>query len=102
LVAENRAPISRAIAQLEGAAGAIEKLAVSGDELVSNNERKLNSAISDLKVSSENLKITSTYAKIFIRSLSQRPSQLIWGTSKPPPLPSEQQILRSSAVLPAQ
>jgi ABC-type transporter Mla subunit MlaD len=102
LVADNRVPISRAIAQLEGAAGAIEKLAVSGDKLVSNNERKLNSVISDLKVSSENLKITSTYAKIFIRSLSQRPSQLIWGTSKPPPLPSEQQILRSSTVLPAQ
>ena len=65
-----------------------------------NNEKKLNAVISDFKVTSENLKVTSTYAKILIRSLSQRPSQLIWGTSKPPPLPSEQQILRSSKPLP--
>ncbi len=101
LVADNKVPISRAISQLEGAASALEKLATSGDKLVLNNEKKINSTISDLKVSSENLKVTSTYAKIFLRNLSERPSQLIWGNRKPPILPSEQQILRSSKALPA-
>jgi ABC-type transporter Mla subunit MlaD len=99
LIAENKAPISEAIIQLDEAALALEKLATNGNKLVGNNEKKLTTAISDFKVTSENLKITSTYAKILIRSLSQRPSQLIWGSSKPPPLPSEQQILRSSAPL---
>ena len=101
LIADNKAPISQAILQLDKSASAIEKLATSGNKLVVNNEKKLNALISDFKVSSENLKVTSTYAKILIRSLSQRPSQLIWGTSRPPPLPSEQQILQSTRPLPA-
>ena len=101
LIADNKAPISQAILQLDKSASAIEKLATSGNKLVVNNEKKLNALISDFKVSSENLKVTSTYAKILVRSLSQRPSQLIWGTSRPPPLPSEQQILQSTRPLPA-
>jgi ABC-type transporter Mla subunit MlaD len=100
LIADNKEPISRAIQQLDKSASALGKLASDGSNLVANNEKKLNAVISDFKVTSENLKVTSTYAKILIRSLSQRPSQLIWGTSKPPPLPSEQQILRSSKPLP--
>ena len=92
LIADNKEPISQAIRQLDKSAAALEKLATNGNNLVANNEKKLNAVISDFKVTSENLKVTSTYAKILIRSLSQRPSQLIWGTSKPPPLPSEQQI----------
>jgi ABC-type transporter Mla subunit MlaD len=101
LVADNRIPISQAVSQLANSASAFEKLAASGNRLVVNNEKKLTATISDFKVTSENLKITATYAKILIRSLSQRPSQLIWGNSKPPVLPSEQEILRSSAPLPA-
>jgi ABC-type transporter Mla subunit MlaD len=101
LIAENRAPISQAILQLDNSAAALEKLATSGNKLVASNEKKLNALISDFKVTSENLKVTSTYAKILIRSLSQRPSQLLWGTSKPPALPSEQQILQSSRPLPS-
>jgi ABC-type transporter Mla subunit MlaD len=101
LIAENRAPISQAILQLDKSAAALEKLATSGNKLVASNEKKLNALISDFKVTSENLKVTSTYAKILIRSLSQRPSQLLWGTSKPPVLPSEQQILQSSKPLPS-
>jgi ABC-type transporter Mla subunit MlaD len=100
LIAENKAPLSQAILQLDKSSAALEKLATSGNNLVANNEKKLNALISDFKVTSENLKVTSTYAKILIRSLSQRPSQLIWGTSKPPPLPSEQQILQSSRPVP--
>jgi ABC-type transporter Mla subunit MlaD len=100
LIADNKEPISQAIRQLDRSAAALEKLATNGNNLVANNEKKLSAVISDFKVTSENLKVTSTYAKILIRSLSQRPSQLIWGTSKPPPLPSEQQILRSSKPLP--
>ena len=101
LIADNKAPLSSAISQLGNSASSFATLANTGNKLIAGNEKKLSSAISDLKVTSENLKVTSTYSKILIRSLSQRPSQLIWGTSKPPALPSEQQILRSPGPLPA-
>lgn len=101
LIADNKAPLSSAISQLGNSASSFATLANTGNKLIAGNEKKLSSAISDLKVTSENLRVTSTYSKILIRSLSQRPSQLIWGTSKPPALPSEQQILRSPGPLPA-
>ena len=94
-------PLSSAISQLGNSASSFATLANTGNKLIADNEKKLSSTISDLKVTSENLRVTSTYSKILIRSLSQRPSQLIWGTSKPPALPSEQQILRSPGPLPA-
>jgi ABC-type transporter Mla subunit MlaD len=100
LISENKAPLSNAISQLGSSASAFATLANSGNKLIDGNEKKISSAMSDLKVTSENLKVTSTYSKILIRSLSQRPSQLIWGTSKPPALPSEQEILRSPRPLP--
>ncbi len=73
----------------------------NGNKLIINNEKKLTGAFSDLKVTSENLKVTSTYTKILVRSLSQKPSQLLWGNSKPPALPSEQEIIRATKPIPA-
>lgn len=101
LVADNKAPISQAILQLDRSAGAIERLATKGSDLVASNEKRLNALISDLKVTSQNLKVTSTYTKIFFYSVLQRPTKLIWGTRRPPVVPSEQEILESSTPLPA-
>ena len=101
LIAENRTPLTRAITQLDKSAAAFEAVATNANRLILNNEKKLASAISDFSVTSQNLKITSTYTRILIRSLTQRPSQLIWGTRKPPTLPSKEEILRSRSPLPA-
>jgi ABC-type transporter Mla subunit MlaD len=101
LIAENRAPLTRAITQLEKSAGAFEAVATSANRLLVQNEKKLASAISDFNVTSQNLKITSTYTRILIRSLTQRPSQLIWGTRRPPVLPSKEEILRNPSPLPS-
>ena len=108
LLADNREPITRTLAKLEAAgarleaAGAeFEELAGSAKQLVADNQKNLTATLSDFRTTSENLKVTSTYAKILIQSLSKRPSQLIWGASKPPPLPSEQEILRTTRPLPA-
>jgi ABC-type transporter Mla subunit MlaD len=100
LVAENRDPISRTITRLEKSAGAFEGVATNANRLILNNEKKLASTISDFNVTSQNLKITSTYTRILIRSLAQRPSQLIWGNRRPPVLPSREEILRSPSPLP--
>ena len=95
LIADNKESITRAVVRLDKAATAIEQLAARGDSLFVNNERKITFTLSDFRVTAENLKVTSTYAKFLIRSLAQRPSQLLWGNSRPPLLPSEQEILQA-------
>ena len=95
LLAENKAPAGRAIARLDSAAGSLESLAKKGEAVVRDNEKNISRAITDLRVTAENLKVTSTYSKFLLRDLAERPTRLIWGSGKPPDLPSEQQILRS-------
>lgn len=99
LIAETKAPITRTVGQLEKTTGTLDALATRANALVVNNEKSLNTAIADAKVTLENLKVTSTYTKILARNLTLRPSQLIWG-GKPPPLPSEREILRSARPIP--
>lgn len=102
LIAETKEPITRTITRLDTAAGSIDQLATKATGLVTNNEKKLTSTISDFKVIAENFKVTSTYTKILARNLTLRPSQLVWGGGKPPPLPSEQEILRAVRPIPAE
>jgi ABC-type transporter Mla subunit MlaD len=101
LVAENKEPLARAITQLDKSVDAFEAVATNANRFILNNEKKLASTISDFNITSQNLKITSTYTRILIRRLTQHPSQLLWGTRKPPTLPSKEEILRSSSPLPA-
>lgn len=100
LIAENKEPISRTVGRLDKAAGSLDQLATRANSLVVNNEKKLNSTVANLTVIAENFKVTSTYVKILARNLTLRPSQLVWG-GKPPPLPSEQEILRATGPIPA-
>lgn len=100
LLADNKAQITSAISKLDKAAGAAEQLATRGNNFVAANEKKLTGTFSDLKVTVENFKITSTYTKILIRNLNLKPSQLLWGTARPPTLPSELEILRSQKPIP--
>lgn len=95
LLSENKTVISSTLGTFDKAAKSIDQLATRGNVLIRDNEKRINSTLLDIKVSTENLKVTSTYAKILIRSLAQRPSQLIWGSGKPPLMPSERDILRS-------
>jgi phospholipid/cholesterol/gamma-HCH transport system substrate-binding protein len=100
LVAENRAPLTRTILQLDKSASAIERLATRSNDFVASNEKKLSALISDLSITSQNLKVTTTYSKIFFWSVLQRPTKLIWGTRRPPAIPSQQEILESSKPFP--
>ena len=102
LIADTKEPIVRTIGRLDVAAGSIDQLANKANSLVANNEKKLTATINDFKVISENFKVTSTYTKILARNLTLRPSQLVWGGGKPPPLPSEQEILRAVRPIPAE
>lgn len=99
LIQENRQPIKITIEKLNTATGSLDQLAKRGDTLLRNNEKKITSSIANLDVSLENFKVTSTYLKILTRNLTLKPTQLIWG-GKPPPLPSEQEILKARGPLP--
>ncbi|MFZ4775098.1 MAG: MlaD family protein [Terrimicrobiaceae bacterium] len=95
LLGDNKAGIERAIDHLDSAASSVESLAKKGEALVRDNEKNLSSSLSGLRITSDNLKVTTTYSKFLLRDLAERPSRLIWGGGKPPSLPSEQQILQS-------
>lgn len=100
LIADNKAGISRAVVRIDSAAGSMDSLAKKGEAFVQDNTKTLAATISGLRVTAENLKVTSTYSKILLRDLSERPSRLIWGGGKPPALPSQQEILQARQPLP--
>lgn len=100
LIVENRQPLKSTIQKLDAASGSLDQLAKRGDGLLRANEKNISVMVSDFKVSSENLKVTSTYLKILSRNLTLRPSQLIWGPGKAPPLPSQSEILKARGPMP--
>ena len=70
-------------------------------KLLGENEADLHNSVANLKVISENLKVVSTYAKSLTGTLAQTPWRLVWG-GKTPPLPSEEEILKSKTPVPIQ
>jgi ABC-type transporter Mla subunit MlaD len=97
LLADNKAGVTRAVARLDSAAGAVEVLAKKGESVVRDNEKGISRTVAGLRVSSENLRVTTTYSKILLRDLAERPSRLLWGGGRPPVLPTERQILEAPA-----
>ena len=95
LLSDNKARIEHAINRLDSAANSFDSLAKKGEDLLQDNEKNLTTTISGFRVTSENLKVTSTYSRFLLRDLSEHPSRLIWGGGKPPALPSQQEILQS-------
>jgi len=95
LLAENREPLRKAVASLESAATTTVGAAARAEKLIRDNEGNLQATLRDLQVSSQNLKLLTTYGKILTRSLAERPQQIIWGPRRRPnELPSEAEILR--------
>ncbi|MEX1117424.1 MAG: MlaD family protein [Terrimicrobiaceae bacterium] len=107
LVSENRAPINRAITGLEKTSTSLEQtsrsfesLANQGTEMLKSTDKNLSATLGDLKVTSQNAKIATTFARILALRLAQNPSQLVWGTKTPPPLPTDREILLSPKPIP--
>jgi ABC-type transporter Mla subunit MlaD len=100
LIQENRPPLTRAIASLESTSTSLQTFATKGSNLIASNEKNIATAVVDLKVSSQNAKVATTYARILALRLAQNPSQLVWGTKTPPPLPTMQEILKTPKPLP--
>jgi len=100
LISETREPLSATLGRLEKASATLDRLASNADGLIEANRpaadaaiRDIRAAAIDLKGTAENARVATTFAKILARQLAQHPSQLVWGTARPPTLPSEQEIL---------
>lgn len=99
LLADNKDRIGRAVVRIDSAAGSIDSLAKKGEAIMRDNEGNLNRSLASIRISSENLKVTSTYSKFLLKNLAERPNRLLWG-SRPPNLPTEQEILNSRQPIP--
>lgn len=102
LVEQNRKTITDTVTKLHSASSDLESFAGRADRLVRDTERPLVTTLGDFKITVENLKVTSTYAKFLLNDLAERPSRLIWGGGKAPTLPSERRILESRKPVPVE
>ncbi len=101
ILADNKTLVGDTLAKANAAAGRLDDFATSANRLVRENERPFGKTLADFRITAENLKVTSTYAKFLLNEIAARPSRLIWG-GRPPQLPTEQEILRSSKPLPVE
>jgi ABC-type transporter Mla subunit MlaD len=63
--------------------------------LMTNTDKQLSGRMQELAVVLQNLKVASTHAKALTKAIGEKPNRLIF-SGKPQPLPSEQEILRST------
>jgi ABC-type transporter Mla subunit MlaD len=70
------------------------------DTLVAGQDGKWDQTISDLRVTLQNLKVTSAYLKIFSDRVGREPWRLVWGTRRNPEIPTPEEILKTNAPLP--
>jgi len=76
-----------------------DELAKHANSMLGENQANLQNSVANLRVIAENLKVVSTYAKSLTATLAQTPWRLIWG-GKTPPLPPEEEILKSKKSIP--
>ncbi|MEO8206554.1 MAG: MlaD family protein [Chthoniobacterales bacterium] len=96
---DTKTPAQNTLVKVEDAAKRLQSLSQSAEAMVKNNEKDLRSSISNLNVTMQNLKVTSTYTKTLSQTLAERPSILIWG-NRNLPIPSQQEILKSNRPIP--
>jgi ABC-type transporter Mla subunit MlaD len=99
LIREVHDPMRRAVADIEKAAAALERLSTDGSRLIASTEPNLAALISELRTTAQNAKVAATYARIFTRSITRNPAQLLWGTRRPPQLPSTEEILSTKGPI---
>lgn len=101
MLREIRPGVRETISRLEAAARSLEQLGARGAHFVSANEKEAAQLLDDLRGTAQNAKIAATWLRIWVASLARHPSQLLWGTRRPPTLPTEQEILQSPEPIPA-
>jgi ABC-type transporter Mla subunit MlaD len=70
------------------------------DQTILTNQANLAQLIAELRVTAQNLKVATTYAKALTSSLGSKPSRIIWGIGETK-LPTEKEILESTNPVPS-
>lgn len=78
----------------------LQKSLASVNDLVKGTDKQISGRMGELSVVLQNLKVVSTHAKTLSKTLAEKPNRLIFGGGKPPMLPSEQEIIRSTKPVP--
>jgi virulence factor Mce-like protein len=91
-IKEDLRKLSRALDELSGTLD-------SADKLMTSTDKQIVARMAELSVVLQNLKVASTHAKALTKSLGEKPNRIIF-SGKPVPLPSEQEILRSTRPVP--
>jgi ABC-type transporter Mla subunit MlaD len=88
------------VSRTDAVVGRTDELLSRIDGLVAGQDGKWAETAGDLRVTLQNLKVTSTYLKIFSDRVSREPWRLVWGTRRTQEIPTPEEILRSRAPLP--
>jgi ABC-type transporter Mla subunit MlaD len=91
--------IKRDLEKLEAALDALGKTMGTADQMLTSTDKQLSARMQELSVVLQNLKVATTHAKALTKSLGEKPNRIIF-SGKPQPLPSEQEILRSTKPVP--
>ena len=91
-------------AELPGLLVKIDSVLAGGESLMQSvgtpeAKAQVQRLLSNLKVVSDNLKVTTTYTKALTATLAERPSSLLWGGT-PNKVPTEKEILDSNKPVP--
>ncbi len=69
------------------------------NQLIGDNEEELQKTLKELRVVTQNLKVTTTYAKSLTGTLARKPWRIVWG-GETPELPEEKEILDADQPIP--
>ncbi len=107
LIADNEAGIKtdidelqKVIAGVDTAAKSLNIVLGSANAFVNNTDKQLQIQLKELHIALLNLKVITTHAKAITEALGEKPNRLIF-SGKPNTLTPEDEILKSSKVVPA-
>ena len=99
LVGDVDDPVKEDLKKLQSALAQIQQTLATADKMLGKTDKNLDARMQELGVVLQNLKVATTNAKSLTKTLAEKPNRLLF-SGKPPPLPSEDEILRSSKPVP--
>jgi len=93
-------PLQANLKKLRETLGVMQGTLGTAEKLFNNTDKTVQARMAELSVVLQNLKVATTYAKAAFKTVGERPNRLIFG-GKENPLPSESEILKERAPVPA-
>jgi len=101
LVADVNDPVKEDLKKLQAALAQIQQTLATADKMLGRTDKNLDARMQELGVVLQNLKVATTNAKSLTKTLAEKPNRILF-SGKQPPLPTENEIIRSSKPVPVQ